>query len=92
VLSVDSPYSHRGWAKDLGGVPFPMLSDWKREFARAYHILQPGSRFINDTTMPAAFVIDAEGIVRYAWYRGEGTGRPPLDEILEAVRQIGAQA
>jgi peroxiredoxin len=40
----------------------------------------------------SAFVVDADSIIRYAWYAPEGGGMPPIEDILEAVRQLPERA
>jgi len=63
-VSVDSVYCHANWAKDLGGVSFPLLADFhpKGEVARSYGL------YLDDAgiTDRATVVIDAGGVVRRA--------------------------
>jgi peroxiredoxin len=58
-VSVDSTWSNRAFREQLG-VEFPILSDWKREAARAYGLLNENSGTANRAT----FVVDKAGIVR----------------------------
>jgi peroxiredoxin len=58
-VSVDSTWSNRAFREQLG-VEFPILSDWKREAARAYGLLNENSGTANRAT----FVIDKAGVVR----------------------------
>ena len=61
-LSVDSAPSKDTWAHAIGVKSFPLLADFPGgEVARAYGILRP-----QGTSERAVFVIDKEGIVRYA--------------------------
>ena len=63
-VSVDSVHSHANWARSLGGVSFPLASDFepKGAVAKAYglYLDEPG---ISDR---ATVVIDGDGIVRHA--------------------------
>jgi peroxiredoxin (alkyl hydroperoxide reductase subunit C) len=61
-VSVDSVPCHRAWAKSLGGVAFPLMSDYypHGEVARKYGVLS-GRGYAER----AIFVIDKKGIVRY---------------------------
>jgi len=63
-VSVDSIYCHANWAMSLGGVSFPLLSDFhpKGTVASAYglYLEQAG------ITDRATVLIDADGIVRHA--------------------------
>ena len=89
AVSVDSPHSHNAWAKQQG-YEFPMISDWNREFLKAYDALGPGSRFLSQTARRAAFVVDESEILRYVWYAPERGVLPPVEEILEAVQEVAA--
>jgi glutaredoxin len=63
-VSVDSVYSHANWARDLGGISFPLLSDFEPKGAvgKAYGVYL-SDRGITDR---ATVIIDGCGIVRYA--------------------------
>ena len=60
-VSVDSVYCHLNWAKDLGGVSFPLLADFhpKGEVARAYGLYLEGAGITDRATV----LIDAAGVV-----------------------------
>ena len=62
-ISVDSKFCHAGWALSLGGISFPLLSDFqpKGATAQAYglYLDEPG------ITDRATVIIDAGGIVRH---------------------------
>lgn len=87
AISVDSPYSHRAWAKELD-VEYPLISDFARTFAEDYHIPLSTDRTLPGTTSRSAFVIDSDHILRYVWYAPEGKGVPPVEEILTVVRAL----
>ena len=84
-ISVDSVFSHRAFAKELGGLDFPLLSDFfpHGEVTRQYGLWDAkwgsGKR--------AVIIIDAEGIVRSAELVPIGT--PDIEKMLEAIRNIG---
>ena len=63
-VSVDSVYCHLNWAKDLGGISFPLLADFhpKGEVARAYGLYLEGAGITDRATV----LIDAAGVVRHA--------------------------
>jgi peroxiredoxin len=61
-ISVDSVPCHKAWARSLGGLSFPLMSDFypHGEVARTYGILTDrgyASRVV--------FLIDKKGIIRY---------------------------
>ncbi len=78
-ISVDSKHSHHHWAYDLGGVSFPLLSDFQPRGAVAakygVYLEQAG------ITDRATVLIDSEGIVRHASTVGV-SGKRNIDELL----------
>ncbi len=84
-ISADPAPSLKGWAEKLGGVPFPLLSDFWPHGAvgKAYGI------FNEERGMDkrAAYVVDAKGIVRYAKVYPQGT-IPESPELLAELRKL----
>ena len=84
-ISADPAPSLKGWAEKLGGVPFPLLSDYWPHGAvgKAYGI------FNEERGMDKrpAYVLDAKGIVRYAKVYPQGT-IPESPELLEQLRKL----
>jgi mycoredoxin-dependent peroxiredoxin len=74
TVSVDSAYSHKVWA-DREGFDFPLLADfWPHgEVARAYGVFNEAAGFANRGT----FLIDSDGVVRFAEMVGPGETRDP---------------
>ncbi len=68
-VSVDSTWSNRAFREQLG-VEFPILSDWKRDAARQYGLLDENS----GVARRATFVVDKAGVVRKV-----DVGREALD-------------
>lgn len=63
-VSIDSVHCHANWARDLGGVSFPLLADFQPKGAVAksfgHYLEGPG------ITDRATVIIDKEGVVRYS--------------------------
>ena len=72
TVSVDSAYSHKVWATQEG-FDFPLLADfWPHgAVARAYGVFNDVAGFANRGT----FLIDAEGVIRFAEMLGPGEAR-----------------
>jgi len=87
-VSVDSRYSHAAWAKSLGGVTFPLLSDFhpKGEVAKAFDVWldEPG---ICDR---ATVIIDKDGVVRYS-ASVTPSGKRDLSELAAECERIDAE-
>lgn len=62
-ISCDAVYSLTAWAKDLGGLNYPLVSDfWPHgEVSRRYGVFAEAS----GRPERAVIVIDAAGIIRY---------------------------
>ena len=74
TISVDSPYSHKIFS-EREGFEFPLLSDfWPHgAVAQAYGVFNDGGGMANRGT----FLVDKQGIVRFAEMNGPGEGRDP---------------
>ena len=83
-ISVDSVPCLTAWAKDLGGITYPLLSDfWPHgAMAQQYGVLREDGR-----TERALFIIDKQGIIRYVDVHDIDL-QPPNDELRRAIRQI----
>ncbi len=78
-ISVDSVPCLTAWAKDLGGINYPLLSDfWPHgAVARAYGVLRN-----EGTSERALFIIDKKGIIRYVDVHE--IDQQPSNEVLRA--------
>ena len=83
-ISVDSTYSHKIFA-EREGYEFPLLSDfWPHgAVAQAYGVFNDEVGFANRGT----FLIDKNGIVRFAEMNSPGVGRD-ADEWRAAIKSL----
>lgn len=83
-ISVDSVPCHKAFAEKLGGLNYPLLSDFhpKGEVARKYGV------YLEDKGIcaRATFVIDKNGVIRWVKVNDLDQQRD-TDEIIEAVKQ-----
>ena len=63
---------------------FIVIADPSRETIRRYGLLNPQDQ----TTRPATFVIDRQGLVRYRYIGASAADRPDVREVLDAVRKV----
>jgi peroxiredoxin (alkyl hydroperoxide reductase subunit C) len=85
--SIDSEFVHLAWRKEkaeLGSLPFPMLADVKRELSTELGILDPNE----GVAQRATFIIDPEGIIRFAMVTDMNVGRNPAEvlRVLDALQ------
>lgn len=82
-ISVDLPFSQNIWIQEHG-LNFPMLSDWDHAVTRAYDVVLEGMYGMIEASQRSIFVIDTDGVIRYAWVRDDGN--PDFGELIETVR------
>lgn len=85
ALSPQSLEAHERFAVATGGFAFPLLADEHKQVAAAYGVLGPIGFYRRST-----FVIDAEGVVRYAHRSTAGLSFRPVDELVAAVEAASA--
>ena len=83
AIGVDDVPTHKAWADELGGVPFPLLSDPTRATCRAYGVLNPA----DGRAFRATFVISPEGRIAYMVVSPMNVGRG-VDETLRVVQAL----
>lgn len=81
AISVDSPFAQEAWAKQ-NKIGLTILSDLNKTVTKAYDVVFPSLAGIGDTSARAAFVIGADGVVKYA----EQTPTPKDLPNFEAVK------
>ena len=83
--SVDSKYSHLAWIKrgDLGDLNYPLLSDFKKEVAERYGILDEKE----GVALRGLFIIDPEGVLQYQLVHNLSVGRR-VEETLRVLEAL----
>jgi lipoyl-dependent peroxiredoxin subunit C len=80
--SVDNEYVHLAWRndhKDLRDLPFPMLSDLKRELASELGILTD-----EGVAQRATFIVDPDNEIQFVMVTAGSVGRN-VDEVLRVL-------
>ena len=75
-------------AIDEWKLSFIVVLDPARKTIWQYGVLNP----VTGVTVPATFVIDRQGIVRYRHIGTSSADRPDANQVLEAVRKIAGAA
>ena len=89
AISVDSPFTLAKF-KAAEGLTFPLLSDFNKEISRQYGALY--ETFVlgmEGVSKRSAFVIDGEGIIRYAEVLESAGDQPDYSAIQETLAQLG---
>ena len=83
--STDSEWSHKAWfERDLPEVQYPVIADTTQQVSRAYDVLDEN----DGSSQRGLFIIDPEGIVRYALISAGSVGRSVKEtlRVLEALQ------
>jgi peroxiredoxin (alkyl hydroperoxide reductase subunit C) len=85
--SVDSEFVHWAWRKykpELHKLPFPLMSDVKRELCAELGILCPNS----GVAQRALFIVDPENTIRFVMVTDSNVGRNPEEalRVLDALQ------
>lgn len=89
ALSIDSTHSHVAWRRapeeegGLGVVGFPLLSDLNRDACELYDVVSE-----DGPALRAAFVIDADGVVRSQIVNDLPLARD-IDDLLRLFDALG---
>jgi len=80
-ISIDSRHSHKAFAEHLG-LEFPLLSDFDKKVCQAYGVLREGG-----FAERALFVIDRQGVIRYAHVNpiGQVPDNKPVLDVLSKL-------
>lgn len=89
AVSVDSPFSNKAFAA-ANNLTFPILSDYSRAAIKQYDILLKGFAGMPgyDVAKRSVFVLDKNGVVKYAWVSDDPGVEPPYDEVMNALSSL----
>jgi peroxiredoxin (alkyl hydroperoxide reductase subunit C) len=81
--SIDSVHSHKAWVeRDFpGGLPFPLVGDVTRAWARAFGVLDESE----GVALRGTFLVDPEGVLRMAHVVDTDVGRS-VEEVLRELQ------
>lgn len=88
-ISVNDPFANKAFA-EKNMLPFPILSDYKRETIKIYGIEAPDFVGLRGYTVAkrSIFIVDKNGTVRYVWITEDPTIEPDYGEIEKAIAKI----
>jgi peroxiredoxin len=89
-ISVDSPYANKAFAAK-NDLQFPLLSDFNRSTIQAYGIVHDGFGGLTGYTASkrSVFVLDKNGVVRFAWVSDDPGVEPNYEDVTKAVMSLG---
>jgi peroxiredoxin len=86
-ISVDSPFAQEAWAKQEK-IGITLASDLNKNVIKAYDVVFPNLAGIGDTAARAAFVIDKEGVIKYAEQTPTPKDVPDFSAIQTALSAL----
>jgi peroxiredoxin len=89
-ISVDSIPSHEAWQKSIGGITYPLVSDFypHGEITEKFGVLRKEPKApAYGAPERALFIIDKEGIVRFIDVHPIGE-QPDNEELFEILRKL----
>ena len=81
-VSIDNVDSHLRWARELGGISYPLLADPDGSLARAYGIFDDGQK----VALRATFILDRKRKIAFSSSCPLNVGR----SVSEALRMVRA--
>ena len=87
ALSADSTFVVRKFAEETGA-PFPIVSDFNKEAMTAYDVMYDDYFGLRGVAKRSVFVIDRQGIIRYAWVDETSDLLPNFDEVRAALAAL----
>jgi len=88
AISVDSPFTLAKY-KETESLNFPLLSDFNKEVSRQYGSLYDTFVFgMEGVSKRSAFVVDAEGIIRYAEVLESAGDLPNFAAVRETLGSL----
>jgi len=86
-ISVDSPFSLQAWAAKEG-ITIPLLSDFNKEVSEAYGSQYEDLLGFRGVAKRSAFVLDKEGVVRFASVSEDAKVIPDFEAIKGCLKSL----
>ena len=85
-ISVDASFANKAFAT-ANNLSFPLLSDYTRVVSKQYCGVYDDFAGLSgySASKRSVFVLDANGIVKYAWISENPGNEPPYDEINKSI-------
>lgn len=93
AISGDNPFAQEAWAQKEG-ITVPLLSDYEHTAAKAYGVayerfLPEANLIMGGVAKRSAFVIDREGVIRYAEVKDHPKDLPDFAAVKAALQSLG---
>ncbi len=89
---MDSVFSHKAFAEDLGGLPYELIADFERKMVTAYGVRRDDVAGYSGMPRRSVFIVDRKGEVRWTWVRTQEQPLPDYDEVIAEAKKITASS
>jgi peroxiredoxin len=89
-VSVDSVFSHKAFAEQLGGLPYELLADFERKVVSDWGVRRDDVAGYSGMPQRSVFILDREGVVRWRWVRSKEQPLPDAEEVLTEAKKVAA--
>jgi len=88
-VAFTDPFSNKAFS-EKNRLPFPVLSDYRREVIKQWKLELPDFAGLNGYTVAkrSIFILDQSGFVRYVWISEDPSVEPNYGEIQKALEKI----
>lgn len=86
-ISVDTFFTLAAFKKDQN-LNFPLLSDFNKDVIQAYGAFNPDMIGLKGIAKRSTFVIDKDGVVRYAEVLEDARNEPNYDKVFDALAKL----
>jgi peroxiredoxin len=90
-ISVDSVFSHKAFAQELGGLPFELIGDFERKMVTDYGVRRDDVEGYSGMARRSIFVIDRRGTIRWTWITSPEQRQPDYDAVIEEARKAARE-
>ncbi len=87
-VNTDSIPSHKAWIDSLGGIDYPLLSDYDKQLSKEYGVFLDVAGGI---ALRGTFIIDPDGILQYYSINNTSVGRNVM-EFLRVLKALQTKA
>lgn len=83
-ITVDSPFATEKF-RETERIPFPILSDFNKDVARAYGVLHEDLMGLKGVAKRSVFVIGRDGKIAYRWVTENPGVQIPFADVVTAL-------
>ncbi|MBL8087474.1 MAG: redoxin domain-containing protein [Chthonomonas sp.] len=87
-ISGDTAFAQAAWAEQ-NGIKVSLLSDYSKKTSQAYDVVLPDLAGHGPAAKRAAFVVDKQGVIRYAEETPTPVDLPNFDAVRAALAELG---